>query len=647
MEFRVLGSLEVRGAGQLLPIRGSRRRALLTTLLLHAGRVVPVESLTQAVWPDGQPNSALANIRTYVYELRRQLQLFDDTEDRLTSHPGGYRLTVGAGELDLFNFRALITAGHRVMRHGDHHGAAECFGRAVRIWRGRPAEGLEFGQSVAAMLACLEEEHWSATSAWIDAQLALGRHEQVIPMLRETAARRPLCEHTWAQLMTALGSAGRTAEALAAYQQARRVLVDEIAVEPGAELRRLHSAVLEGRSLDSAPPAPPHRAAPGAVPDTPLPPAQPVRASCDLPPRLPTLVGREDVLDELRRLGERQSASVDDQASVAVVAVSGPVGVGKTATAVAAAYGMRQLFPDAQLFATFGAMTGTPRRTGEVMVELLGALGVPQQAIPSGDYQREALYRAMIAGRRILVVLDDVADAAQVRPLIPGAGRCAVLVTSRPPLVDLDVDRRLCLSPLSNGQSLQLLAALVGRARVEAEPGAAARIAEACERLPLALRIAGGRLAAQPTSPLAAMARRLENEPGRLDELTLGDLSVSPRIAQSYRTLDPVTRSVFRRLAADGPPTVTLRTLRDRLALSEPVADRVLEELVRHHFLVPLAEASPRGGHRMPRLCRAYARVSGGPGDQRPSHHGAVMNRPVSRSRPADRAGADSGRQSW
>ncbi|ANS70527.1 DNA-binding transcriptional activator of the SARP family [Streptomyces lincolnensis] len=600
MDFRLLGPLDVQSTGRSLRLGGRRSRALLAVLLLHHGRTVPIDTITGAIWPGEPPNSALANIRTYVHELRRQLHRLDDGAQRLTSHPGGYRILVRPGELDVLNFRALVGAGERAVRNADHDGAAECFGRALRMWRGSPAEGLDVGQALTAKLTVLEEERWSAASALVDAQLALGRHEQVIPRLREILAERPLCERTWGRLMMALSGAGRAAEALEVYQQARRRLLEELAVEPGGELRSVHSAILNG----SAGPLPLYAPAPGAAPARAMAPAP-----CDLPTRPPDFVGREYLLGELRRIAASQSDAVAERANATVVSVFGPAGVGKTATVVNAAYQMRPLFPDGQLFVSFGSATGAPRATGEVMLELLAALGLPQSAIPVDEHQQTAVYRAMVAERAMLIVLDDVADAVQIRPFLPGAGRSMALITSRPPLVELDVHERFALPPLSGTESLQLLAALAGRGQVDAEPEEAVRVVEACDRLPLALRIVGARLTAGTTASLSAMAHRLADHSRRLDELVVGDLSVRTRLTESYRALDPVARSAFERLASSGTSRVSSSTLRTELGIPERTADRVLEELVHHHFLVPAETRGLGRVHRIPELLRAYGRA--------------------------------------
>jgi hypothetical protein len=241
------------------------------------------------------------------------------------------------------------------------------------------------------------------------------------------------------------------------------------------------------------------------------------------------------------------------------------------------------------------------------MLELLAALGLPRSAIPADEHQQTAVYRAMVAERTMLIILDDVADAGQIRPFLPGAGRSIALITSRPPLVELDVHERLALPPLSDTESLQLLAALAGRGQVDAEPEEAVRVVEACDRLPLALRIIGARLTAGPTASLSAMAHRLADHSRRLDELVVGDLSVRTRLTESFRALDPAAQSAFRRLTSSGASRVSSGTLSTELGIPDAAADRVLEELVHHHFLVP--EDTCARVHRIPELLRAYGRA--------------------------------------
>jgi DNA-binding SARP family transcriptional activator len=249
MRFHVLGPLEAYGDAGPLPVKGHRRRALLAMLLLHPGRVVTLPALIDGIWADRPPNSAIANLRTYVHDLRRLLQRAGDSAARLASHPAGYDLRVTPEELDLLRFHDLAADGRRALRRGDHRGAAERLGLALALWRGRPLEDLPgTGSAIQASALVLDEERWSVASSWVDARLALGQCDQLVPLLRRMVAERPLYERTRLQLILALRGAGRTVDALSAYREARRVFIDELGVEPGAEMQRAHTAILDGRS---------------------------------------------------------------------------------------------------------------------------------------------------------------------------------------------------------------------------------------------------------------------------------------------------------------------------------------------------------------------------------------------------------------
>jgi DNA-binding SARP family transcriptional activator len=610
MRFGVLGPLEVVAPGGPVQISGSRRQALLATLLLHPNRLVPVADLVEAIWPDSVPNSAVPNIRTYVHELRGQFRAAGDPTPRLSSHSGSYRLGVGPGELDLLQFRQCATSGDRALQDGDAEVAEDRLRDAIGLWRGRALGQLDFGPVVSVKITALEEERRAAMAGWIDARLALGQHEQLIPHLRELLAEDRLDEHTWVQLIVALGGAGRTAEALTTYQEVRRVLVDEIAVEPGAELQKTHAALLNGEPLTSA-----RRsivrsgpAAASALGRAETHAAGPMMMASDIPAHPPGFVGREEVRRELMGMARRLNAASADGTCATVVSISGPPGVGKTATAITVAYEVAHLFPEARLFLALEGSEPSPRPPGDAIAELLSAFGFAQAAIPVQKYYAEALYRSAVAGRKMILILDDVSSAAQIRPLLPGAGHCLVLATSRVSMADLDVDRQISLGPLNTEQSVRLLANLVGGARVSAEPDEAVAIAEACEMLPLAIRIAGGKLSARPTMKLSVFAGHLARCSDVLDQLTIGDLNLRVGIKQSYQALDPLAQEAFRQLGGNGSSPITTLTLQKLLGSSEAMADRLIEQLARRHLLTAISGPGMVPGYRMPPLMCAYAR---------------------------------------
>jgi DNA-binding SARP family transcriptional activator len=263
MQFQVLGPLEAVGDNGPVPISGRRRRALLAILLMDPGRIVTLPELVDGIWADDPPDSAIANIRTYVHRLRRLLQMAGDSPTRLVSHPAGYEINVAPEELDLLRFHRLAEDGHQAVKSGDHRRAVDRLGIALSLWRGRPLADLPaLGSAVAARVIALDDERWAATTCWVDSHLALGHCDLLIPQLRQMIAERPLCEQTRLQLILALRAAGRTADALSAYRDARRTSIEELGVEPGVELQRVHTAILNGQSpAPHRPPARPGRAA--------------------------------------------------------------------------------------------------------------------------------------------------------------------------------------------------------------------------------------------------------------------------------------------------------------------------------------------------------------------------------------------------
>ncbi len=249
MRFHVLGPLEAVGDLGPVPISGPRRRTLLAILLMDPGRIVTLSALVDGIWSDDPPDSAIANIRTYVHRLRRLLQHAGDSPTRLISHPSGYEIDVDPAELDLLRFRELAEDGHQAVKCGDHRRAVERLGLALSLWRGRPLADLPaVGSAVSARATALEDERWAVAASWVDARLTLGQCDQLIPQLRQMIAERPLCEQTRLQLILALRAAGRTADALSAYREARRTSIEELGVEPGVELQRVHTAILNGQS---------------------------------------------------------------------------------------------------------------------------------------------------------------------------------------------------------------------------------------------------------------------------------------------------------------------------------------------------------------------------------------------------------------
>jgi DNA-binding SARP family transcriptional activator len=591
MRFYVLGQLEVATSSGPVLIRAKRMRALLAILLLNTTQVVAVDRIIEGVWPGQPPRSALENVRTYISQLR---QLLGQTADlrRLESHPGGYRLRTGPEELDMLRFETLAADGRQALQAGDNAGATVLLGEAIDLWRGTPLPELELGPAIRAKTVALEEKRWQVLTDWITARLALGEHAELVATLRELIGERPLDERLWCRLITALYLMGRTGEALSAFGEVRELFVRELGIEPGTELRAVQAAVLGGKEIPAA----------AATGHTVLP-----RHSTphQLPTRARAFVGRDEELRQVREAAARVDAAATQ---LPVVQVSGPPGVGKSATAVAAATSVSQLFLDGELYLDLRGSTSDPLDSAEAIGTLLGGLGIPPDAMPSGAERRAALYRSMLAERRVLVLLDDAADAGQVTSLLPGPGRSMVIVTSRRLLAGVESAAHLHLEPLSEAEALTMLGGIVGPDRVEADPTAATEIVRACGRLPAAIRIAGARLAARPQHSLRILAERLTVPEQLLDELSLDDeLNVRRMFDVSYRTLPPRARECFRLLSLFDSGHITAGGLGELLSLTVRDADRELERLLHEGMLSPGTTGDGKPDYHMPTVLHIYA----------------------------------------
>ncbi|HEX9064211.1 MAG TPA: BTAD domain-containing putative transcriptional regulator [Streptosporangiaceae bacterium] len=560
MRFSILGPLEVRDdAGHAVSFTRRLHRTALSVLLLNPGQPCSCASLVDAIWGDEPPLSPEVSLRSCVYGIRKLLP----DPARLRTHPSGYLIVTGPGELDADDFRELAGRGRDALDARQPAEAATLLSRALAQWREPPLADVPAVPARDRLLGLRLE----ARDALVDARLALGEHRQVLGELRAAVTADPLREHSWAQLITALYRSGARAEALAAFGRLRMALVSAYGIDPGPELQDLHrkvladdpSLLLPAANVAMTPvevgPAPPAAARPadeagGSAPDTDLTPAW--RPACQLPAAVPDFTGRTA---ELAWLRTRLPGD-----GMAVTVITGMLGTGKTALAVRAAHEAACAFPDGQLYACLDD-GGRPRDPQVVLGELLRGVGVPAGAIPAARFEREALYRSVLAGRKVLVLADGATSAAQVRPLLPGTAGAAVLVTSRSRLPDLEGARSLELAGLDPADSVTLLARVSGRepsgpgrdgGRENAE--AAASVAAACGYLPLALRIAGIRLADDPGLRLAVLARSLADQRHRLDELEIGGTSVRGRLGAAAQAVSGPARRALALLAAPEVP---------------------------------------------------------------------------------------------
>jgi DNA-binding SARP family transcriptional activator/tetratricopeptide (TPR) repeat protein len=588
VEFGLLGPLKVVDGGRPVPIPSAKHRVLLACLLLRAGRLVTVDELAEAIWGEALPADPRRVVQTYVARLRK---LLGGTQ-LIQSRPEGYVLAVAPGDVDVGRFELLLAQARDAADAGDRDTEAATLGRALGLWRGEPLADVPSETLHRDAVARLAEQRLDALQRRIEADLGLGRHAGLVAELRVLTDQYPLREQFWAQLLTALYRCGRQADALQAYQGIRRLLADELGVDPGPELRALHQAILTNDPALAVPPPPVRRGA-WARPS-------------QLPLDVADFVGRARLVGQIKRL-------LRDGLWVPVVALSGSPGVGKTALAIHAAHRLIDRFPDGQLYVDLHGATAGPRPLAplEVLGRFLRALGTDPAAVPTGLEEASAAFRSRVAGRRLLVVLDNAADAAQVAPLLPASPGCGVLVTSRRVLVALDGARHLPLDVLPAAEAIELLERLAGHGRIAGEPQAAAEVAHLCGWLPLALRIAGARLAARPGWPMRALAERLADAQRRLDELQLAEVGVRASFQVSHQqlsdgadALDRAAAQAFGLLGVPDGQEVGVPVAARLLDQPEDAAERVLERLVDTQLL----ETPAPGRYRLHDLLRLYAR---------------------------------------
>ncbi len=574
MLYRMLGPLEVQVGGAWRGISAAKWRTVLAVLLVNSGQLVSTDELIGEVWPEDAPATAVNLVSVYVHRLRKQLP---DGSRRLVTRSPGYQLLAAPEDIDAAQFDRMMRDGRAALAAREPQRAAGLLGAAVALWRGtRAFADVPPSPLITAEASRLEDCRVEALELRIQADLGCGRHAQVVPELRRLLTDHPLREGMWALLMRALQRSGRQAEALEAYAHARRQIADELGVDPSAELRQLYEQILRadvGAGPASPPTAPaadspfadstpsplitpalagpdlagPDLAGPGqavapapespdgaAGPGHPAGPALPLLAQ--LPADIPDFTGRTEHLHNLRELlsGPRRP---DSPGAVVVAAVIGAGGLGKTTLAVHAAHLLRAQYPDGQLYANLQGASARPALPGEVLARFLRDLGMDPARIPADPEERAAQYRTRLTDRRVLIVLDDARDAAHVRPLLPGSASCAVLVTTRNRMPDLAGSRFIDLDVLEAGEARDMFAGIIGPARADAEPEATAEVLAACAGLPLAIRIAGARLAARTRWSVRDLARRLSDERRRLDELKTGDLAVRACFEVSFATL--------------------------------------------------------------------------------------------------------------
>lgn len=595
IDFRVLGEFQVLVGHVLVPLGSPRRRTLLAVLLACANETLAVPSLIAELWPEDPPRNALANLRTYASELRRQLPA--DLAARISTRNGGYQLAVKPGEFDLWRLRDAFRAARAALDRADPATAITGlapFERALTV--GDAFDGVVAGPILEAARSGIADECRNVREAHFEACIMAGTHPDVVAALRSHVRRHPLGEHGYALLMAALGQAGENAAALEVYQQARRLLVAELGIEPGPELQGMQQSILRGESRPAAVSgAPPSAGSPGPALFRPF----------QLPPDLPDFSGRREAVKNVAEL----LCGGSPGAWPAVASITGMPGTGKSTLAVHVAHKLRDEFPDGQIYLDLaGDDLGAVDAHG-ALGQVLAGLGLAAAAIPPTSAERTAVLRSLCAGRRLLLVLDNVQTAEHALPLFPASPSCGLLVSSRAHLSGLRSWPHVELAPFDHDEGVELLARIVGPARVHAEPEAAARVVDLCAGLPLAVRIAGTRLASRGHQPLSWLAARLDDEQTRLDELAITGVALRSSFDLAYRGLALEQQRALRILGMLDIPDFGAWVAAAALQLSVREAEDIIDGLVQARLLTATAGralAVPR--YRFHQLVRLYIR---------------------------------------
>lgn len=593
MKFRVLGPLEVTVGSERLDLGGSRQQVVVATLLLSANRVVTMDRLLEAIYGENLPLTSRSQAQISISSLRR-LFASRHRDVIISTRAQGYVIRVDSGRLDSQQFGEQIAAGRAAREANRLDQAVACYRDALRLWRGPAFDGID-SQLIRVAATRLDEQRIATNEDRVNIELELGRHHELVGELTELAEEFPLREQLRAQLMLALYRCDRTAEALQVYRVTRRTMIDELGIEPSERLRQLERAILTSDSaLD--PPARPAR-------------LQPLQQQ--VPSLLPT-----DVADFTGRAAEvsaiRQHlipAHEEATRAVPVVVLVGKGGVGKTSIAVHASHRVADDFPGGQLFADLHGGASRPVAAMQVLERFLRALGLPGSHIPDGLDERAEVYRNLVAARKILVVLDDAVDESQILPLLPGSGAAAVIITSRRRLTGLPGATHIEVNVFDVEKSLDLLARIVGDVRVQAQAQAAIAVAEHCGYLPLALRIAGARLAARPHWAIQQLVERLADETHRLDELRHGDMGIRTNISLTYESTGEQAKQLFHLLALLDLPQFSGWLSAALLDLPVTQAEDLLDDLVNAQLIETTGSGSGvHSQYRFHNLIRVFAR---------------------------------------
>jgi DNA-binding SARP family transcriptional activator len=588
LRFALLGPVRAWRDTTALELGSPQQRATLAVLLLHEGRQVSADEVVDALWGGEPPRSATGVVRTYVSRLRRILDQRRGTESVIESAGDGYVLPLQGADLDTEQFQRLVLEAQNARRQGELDGSEVKLREALGLWRGLPLAGLR-SPYFEAQRSRLVELQWAATEDLIAAEIELERHADVVAELRSLTARHPLRERLHELLMLALYKSGRQGEALAAFQDARRVLDDELGIDPGPSLQRMHRRILD---VDPTLTAVERVVVPVEVVSA------PTTTPNHLPPDLGDFVGRDQAIRQITDIVASPTAGVR------AVGLTGMPGIGKTVAAVHAAHRLRESFPDGQLYVDLDGVSDHQADPHHVLGGFLRAFGLPEEVIPETLGDRQGLWRALTAERRVLVVLDNAGSADQVRRLMPSPGGSAAIITGRRRMVELAGVRWTVLGRLHGDEALTLLEHLIGTARVRREYELASRLVSQCAHHPLAIRVIAARLAARPLETIAVAEARLREEVRHLMALYPDCELVEAPVERVYRLLDARQAKVFRFAALSDAPDISLAAVAALVELPEQETHVVLESLVD----VFLVEATTPGRYTFDPLLKLYAK---------------------------------------
>jgi DNA-binding SARP family transcriptional activator/Tfp pilus assembly protein PilF len=599
VQFRILGPVEIETDGGVVSLPRRRERCLLGVLLLEANRVVSVDRLAELLWDDEPPKRVRGAVQGHVSRLRAALAGIDGGRGVELGYAGeGYRMVVDLVDIDAHRFRTQLDEAAVVT---DPVQRVEKLRAALDLWRGPALADSASGRLRERLCSDLEERRLAAIENLASTSLTLGREREILPQLAGFAGENPGRESLAGLHMLALYQAGRRADALDVYARTRNYLADELGLDPGPDLRELHQAVLRDESVAS-------RQSQRTINTLAKPPRHPPRV---IPRQLPAdVAGFTGRLAHIDKLDSLLPLVLSETRSVVISAIGRTAGVGKTALAVRWAHRVADQFPDGQLYVNLRGFdpSGKPMEPADAVLALLDGLQVPPQRIPASLDAQVGLYRSLLAGRRMLVLLDNARNAEQVRPLLPGTAGCLAVVTSRDQLSSLAVREGaqvLALDVLSDYEARQLLERRLGRDRVAAEPEAVEEIISLCARLPLALAVVAARAAAQADFPLHVLMDRLREADRTFDILADSDAASDVRtvFSWSYRALDADAARLFRLLGLHPGPDIAAPAAASLAAIPVTRARQLLTELVQDSLLT---EHVP-GRYTFHDLLRAYA----------------------------------------